>query len=301
MSGIAKQILSEASSQPAAPVSADSEQTPENQAQPQKTDDFDSRFNLLAKMERKLKEQESQYKSRDREWEEKGKKLTEYEELMRLMDENPLEAIKKRKGWGLQELNEFAVKHSSDDDLDPVAQIHKTHAQKMEELEKKLMGEMEAKLKAKEEEIRAREYEGEIKQFKSGIKTFLVDNKDQYEFINAEETGADSVYELIYEDILRQQEGGVAENELKIMDVKEAAEKVEAFLDKQYSKFLSLNKVKSRLNGSDERNDIGQFIAQSRPRTIDSSFSPKSKTVDQLSPQERRQAAIDMLRSQTAT
>lgn len=299
MQGIAQQILSETPSQTPAPVSANLEETNINPETPQKTDDFDSRFNLLAKMERKLKEQESGFKNRDKEWEEKGKKLTEMEEFLKLLDENPIEAIKKRKGWGLQELNEFAVKNSSDDDLDPVAQIHKTHAQKMEELKKELESSFDSKIKAKEEEIKAREYEGQVKQFKSDIKNFLVENKDTFEFVNAEETGSESVYELIYEDIIRQQNDGVEPDQLKIMNIQEAAEKVEAFLDKQYSRFLSLNKVKQRINPSDERNDIGQFIAQSRPKTLDSSFSPKSKSTDQLSEQERRQAAIDLLRSQT--
>lgn len=300
MSGIGKQILSETPSDTTAQVSANSESQETNTNPSGSGDDINSRFNLLAKMERKLKEREQGFKSRDKEWEDKSKKFQEMEELLTLMDTNPLEAIKKRKGWGLQELNEFAVQNSTDDDLDPVAKIHKTHAEKMKELEERLTKQMEEKILAKEKEIQGREHEGQVKQFKSDIKGFLVENKDEYEFINAEENGFESVFDLIYEDIQRQREDGVEDDQLKVMDIKEAAEKVENYLDKQYSRFLSLKKVRSRLGDEDsnERNDLGQFIAQSKPSTIDSSFSPKSKSTNELSPEERRQAAIDLLRSQ---
>jgi hypothetical protein len=300
MSGLAQQILSETPSTQAAPVNANSEQpTPQNPETQNPTDDFDSRFSVLTKMERRIKEQEGLYKSKAKEFEEKEKKLQEMEEFFKLMDENPLEAIKKRKGWGLQEINEFAVKHTSDDDLDPIAKIHKTHDEKMAALRKEMEEAFEAKLKAKEEEIRSKDYESQIKQFKSDIKTFIVENKQTYEFINADEGGMDTVYDVIYQDIQNQRESGVAEDQLRVMDLKDAADKVEAYLDNQYSKYLSLNKVRSRITNSDE-DKIGQFITQSRPKTIDSSFSPKSKSTDQLSPEERRQAAIDLLKSQTA-
>lgn len=298
MQGIAQQILNETPSSNQAPVNADSEQTPVNPANPAtKTDDFDHRFGVLAKMERKLKEQESQNKTRSKEWEEKEKKLSEYEELMKLMDENPIEAIKKRKGWGLQELNEFAVKNTSDEDLDPVAQITKNYETKMAELEEKLTKQMEEKLRAKEEELMGKDHERQVVEFKSNIKTFLAENKDTYEFIHAEEGGDEAVFELIYEDILRQQKAEVPQDQIKIMDIKDAAERIESFLDKQYSKFLGLNKVKSKFQTGDE-NKFAKFATQSEaPKTLDSSFSPKSKSVEQLSEQERRQAAIDLLRS----
>jgi len=300
MQGIASQILSETPSQTPATVSANPEST--NTENPNtnpetKTDDFDHRFGVLAKMERKLKEQEGNFKNRSKEWEEKDKKFAEMEEFYRLMDENPLEAIKQRKGWGLQELNEYAVKNSSDEDLDPVAQITKNYETKMAELEAKLMKDMEEKIRAKEDEISGKDQERQVVEFKSGIKTFLAENKDTYEFIHAEEGGADAVFELIYEDIQLQLKNEVPQDQLKTMDIKEAAEKIESFLDKQYSKFLGLKKVQSRFQNSDE-DRFAKFATKSDPTTLDSSFSPQSKSMDSLSAQERKQAAIDFIKSQ---
>lgn len=295
MQGIASQILNETPSTEQAQVTPP--ESSENQNQPSEVNDFDQRFSVLAKMERKLKEQESQFKSRSKEWEEKERRLQELEELERLMDENPLEALKRKKGWGIQEFNEFAVKHIEDDDLDPVAKITRDYEEKMAKLREELTQTMEEKIKSKEAEIQKSQQERQIVEFKAGIKSFLAENKDEYEFIMAEEGGHEAVFDLVYQDILRQQEAGVPDNELRIMDIKEAADKIEAFLDKSYSKYLSLNKVKSKLGATD--NPFAQ-IAKSTEQgfnTLNSSFSTKSKTASELTKEERERAAIELLKS----
>ena len=302
--GIASQILSETPSQSTAPVTATTEESTGQQTtgtEGASVPDFDSRFGVLTKMERKIKETEARLREQEKGYGEKDKKLAEMEEFMKLFEENPLEALKKKKGWGLQELNEFAVQHSDADDLDPVARIHKTHAEKMAELEKKLMSEMEAKIKAKEEEISAKDRDRQVVEFKGNLKSFLAENKDAYEFIHAEEDGPEEVFNLIYEDVQRQITEGVEAESLKVMEFKDAADKVEAFLDKTYSKYLSLNKVKSKFQTGNEQ--LVSFItnkSKEEPTTLTSSFSPKSKPQDQLSAEERKQQAVAFMRQQKA-
>ena len=305
--GIANQILSETPSSSPAPVTADTNETAGSQAtgtEGTSVPDFDSRFGVLTKMERKIKEAEARNREMEKGWGEKEKKLAEMEEFMQLFEANPLEALKKKKGWGLQELNEFAVQHSDDDDLDPVAKIHKTHAEKMAELEKKLMSEMEAKIKAKEDEISAKDRDRQVVEFKGNLKSFLAENKDAYEFIHAEENGQEEVFNLIYEDVqrqIKQMEETGEQKEIQVMEFKDAADKVEAFLDKTYSKYLSLNKVKSKFQTGNEQ--LVSFItnkSKQEPTTLNSSFSPKSKPVDQLSAEERRQQAVAFVRQQRA-
>jgi hypothetical protein len=299
MQNIASQILSETPSEQPTSVTSpteSSDQNPETKSQNPQSTEFDERFGVLAKMERKLKERESQWKSKETEWGDKEKKLAEYEEFMKLFEENPLEALKKKKGWGVQEFNEFAVKHSDDDDLDPVAKLTKDFQSQLDNLRAKLTEEFEGKIKAKEEEITNKDLERQVLEFKGGIKAFLAENKDSYEFIHAEEGGMDAVYDLIVQDVIKQRESGVEEKDLKIMEVKTAAEMVESFLDKQYSKYLSLNKVKSKLIPN-ENEGLSNILKQSAPKTLDSSFSPKSKSVSELSNEERKQNAIDLVRS----
>lgn len=261
----------------------------------QSTNDFDAKFKALAAMERKMRQEKDGMSSREKEWEEKSKKLTEYEEMMKLMDENPIEAIKKRKGWGLQEINEFAVKNSSDEDLDPVAQITKNYETKMEQMKKELMDEFENKIKSKEEEYSKKDYEYQINQFKSSISTFLAENKETFEFVNAYgQEGESLVYDVIYTDVMKRKEMG--EEDLTPMSLKDASEKVEAYLDSQHQKFLSLNKVRSKFTSSDKF-DLGSLGAQSQPRTLNNSFTPKSQSLDQLNPTERKKQAEDLVRS----
>lgn len=303
--GIAGQILSETPSQPSAPVSAGTEesqeaQTPKQSHEGKEVPDFDSRFGVLTKMERKLKEEQARIKEQEKSWGDKLSKLEELEKFSKLFEENPLEALKLKKGWGVQEFNEFAVKHSTDEDLDPVSKLTKNFQTQLDELRSKMTEEFEGKIKAKEEEITAKDRERQVIEFKSELKSFLAENKNDYEFIHAEENGAEEVFNLIYEDLQRQikenQESG-EEKELQIMSIKDASDKVEAFLDKTYSKYLSLNKVKSKFQSGSE--DLGRFIVKSQePTTLNSSFSPKSKPMEQLSPEERKQQAIAFMRSQ---
>lgn len=307
--GIASQILSETPSTQAAPVSANLEESQSPQSQEIRTEgkevpDFDSRFGVLTKMERKLKEEQARIKEQEKGWGEKLSKLEELEKFSKLFEENPLEALKMKKGWGVQEFNEFAVKHSTDEDLDPVSKLTKDFQKQMDELRAKMTEDFEGKIKAKEEELTAKDRDKQVVEFKGNLKSFLAENKDAYEFIHAEENGPEEVFNLIYEDVQRQikenAENGV-EKELQVMEFKEAADKVEAFLDKAYSKYLSLNKVKSKFQSGNEQ--LVSFItnkSKQEPTTLNSSFSPKSKPVDQLSPEERKQQAVAFLRQAKA-
>jgi hypothetical protein len=302
--GIASQILSETPSSLEAPVNAstsESTETNTNQPQADKSPDFDSRFSVLTKMERKVKEAEAKMREQEREWAEKQKRFQELEEIDKLLQENPLEALKRKKGWGVQEFNEWAVQNSSDEDLDPVAKITKNFTSRIEEVEKTWEQKLNDAIKAKEEEILKRDQEKQVSEFKGELKAFLAENKDSYEFIHAEEGAMEEVFNLIYQDVQKQLEDGIPQESLKIMDMKDAADKVEAFLDKQYSKYLSLNKVKSKLTGSNEQ--LVQFVAnksKEEPKTLTSSFSPKSKPIESLSAEERKQQAVAFLRSQHA-
>ena len=303
MQNIASQILN-TPSETQAPVNAElesSETTAVSEQKPQ-SNDFDEKLGILAKMERKIKEKEGMFKQKETEWEENRRKLQEYEEFMQLFEENPLEALKKRKGWGVQEFNEFAVKNASDEDLDPVAQMKKEFMAQLEEKDKSWEQKFNERIEQEKKAIQEKDHEIQIREFKSNIKSFLAENKDDFEFINAEENGMDHVYDLIVEDIQRQkkeaEEKGVENPDLKIMDIKEAATKVEEFLDKTYSKYLSLKKVRSKFNPEMEFTErLGGIISKSEPSTLNSNFSPKSKGIDQSSKAEREQAAIELLKS----
>lgn len=280
-----------------------------NKPSNQVTPDFDSKFAALAKMERNFRQKEQGWLEKEKGWGEKDRKLAEYEEIMKLMDENPLEAVKKRKGWGLQQLNEFAVQNSSDEDLDPVAQITKGFQTKMEEMKKALTEDFQKQIKEKEDGYAKRDQDHQINSFKSSIKSFLGENKDAYELANALSpeddgtTGQELVFDVIYTDIQNRkaaydkaiEEGDeVGEFDSTPLDFKAAADKVEAYLDAKINKFVNLNKVKSKFTPNDQF-DISKVIQS--PKTMTNSFTPQSQTLDESNPEVRKKRAEDLVKS----
>ena len=80
------------------------------------------------------------------------------------------------------------------------------------------------------------------------------------------------------------------------MKIEEAADRVETYLDSQVQKYLNLNKYKNKK--SDEESSVENFFKKSQsPQTLTDSFTPKSKSVEELSEQERMLAAVNLLKS----
>lgn len=252
----------------------------------------DPRLSLLAKMERKLKLQEQEYKQKLKELEEKQSKYKQYEEEESLW-QNPLELLK-RKGWDMEKLNKHVIENSSEEDLDPVARKFKEFEETLKKKDTEYEEKMKKLIAEKEEELKAKDFERQIAEFKSDVKSFLAKNFDTYELINAEENGPEIVFDVIREDIARQQQAG--KENIVPMDLKEAADKVESYLDSHVQKYLNLNKYRNKK--SDEENAVESFLRKSQaPQTLTDSFTPKSKSVEELSEEERMLAAVNLLKS----
>jgi hypothetical protein len=253
----------------------------------------DPRLSLIAKMERKIKMQEQELKRREQEMEERLAKLKGWEELEN--EQDPLKLMGK-KGWDLEKINKYAMENLGEEDLDPVAKRFKEFEEKLSLKDKEWEEKLNAKIAEKEKEIQQREYDAQIAQFKGEIKSLLAAGKDEFELVNAEENGVEIVYDVIYADLQNQIKQGRKHEELVPMDAKLAATRVEQYLDSQVQRYLNLNKYKSRTAPKDE-DELANILGKSQaPRTLDSSFVPKSRPVDQLSDKEREEAAIELLK-----
>jgi hypothetical protein len=280
------------------PVEGLEQEAPELQAKEEKED---PRLSLIAKYERKVKLMEQELKRKEQELEEKFSKVKHWEEFE--SEQDPLKLLNK-KGWDLEKVNKYAMENLGEEDLDPVAKRFK----EVEDMIKKRDEEWETKLKKtieeKEKEIQQKEYDSEIKQFKGEIKSFLAENKDQFELVSTYEAdgpegkidGISLVYDVIYADLQRQVKDGRKHEELQPLDVKLAAEKVEQYLDSQVQKYLNLNKYKSRKAPEEAALESFLGTVKQTPKTIDSSFVPKSRPVEELSDREREQRAIELLK-----
>lgn len=278
MNPIASQIL-ESTTTPQA--------TPEQTTQP--TPESNPSFDLIAKMERRLRMREDEFKTKEQKLAEYEAKLKEFEGF----DENPFSVLSK-KGWDLEKLNQKALETMDDNELDPVARRFK----EIEETLKKKDSEWEEKLKssiaAKEKELQEREQQYQIEVFKRDLKAHISAKKDEYEFVNTHPDGHELVYDVIFADLQRRSESG--DQDLQPMDYDAAAQKVEEYLYKEAERYLNLNKVKSKFTAN--KDDWASLLKSEQPKTITQDITPKSAIHPaELSEQERMKLAIEGLKT----
>ena len=205
-------------------------------------DQFASKFADLSRKEKALRERESEYESK---FEEMERRLAEYEaksqepevDWEQMLRNDPLGALEEA-GLGYDKLTELAL---NDGKLTPDMQI----AAMREEIErdyKRKFEDLEERLQAKEE-AEAEEYYNNIQEnFQHEIGNFVRENGEDYELIAASE--ADSlVYDVIEEHY---NETG------RILDLKEAADAVESYLEEEAGKLMKLKKLSRRLDVNPE-------------------------------------------------
>ena len=217
----------------------DQEYAAQSYDEPQESsqDQFASKFAALSRKEKALRERESEYESK---FEEMERRLADYEassqepevDWEQMLRNDPLGALEEA-GLGYDKLTELAL---NDGKLTPDMQI----AAMREEIErdyKRKFEDLEERLQAKEE-AEAEEYYNNIQDnFQNEIGSFVRENGEDYELISASE--ADSlVYDVIEEHY---NETG------RILDLKEAADAVESYLEDEAGKLLKLKKISSRL------------------------------------------------------
>lgn len=252
----------------------------------------DPRMDLIAKLERKNKIKEQEYNAKLKEIEEKASRYGKYESVEAMIKQNPLAALKEL-GFegGLEDLNKWALENLEDEDLDPVAKRFKEIESKLAEKDKEYEEKLRAAIEAKEKEIAEKQNEYQIKEFKLGIKSFLDQNKEAYEFLYSQPEAGDLVYEVIYEDVLRQQKAG--KQDIVPMEMKEAAEKLEKYLDAQLEPLLKSKKIQSKFTKPD--NWMDKYA--NRQATITEDMTALSHaSAEELTPAERAQLAIKKLK-----
>lgn len=203
----------------------------------------DSKMALFAKMEKINRAKEAEWKSKEKEFGDLREKLGKYaplEDKFNKLKDNPWELLKES-GWDLEKLAKHAIDNTDEDELDPVTKRLKGSENTIAEL-KAQIEKLENGMKSKNEE--EKNYTQEL--FNREISSFINGNKEKYEYLSIEETGSDMIKELITSDLVRQQEEGISQEEMKVMDLDEAAALIETKLDEYYSKRLTLNKVQSR-------------------------------------------------------
>ena len=150
---------------------------------------------------------------------------------------NPFETLEEM-GLGYDKLTELAL---NDGKLTPEMQM-KLMREELEHGYKSKFEELEERLAQKEQEEEYNKYESIETNFKQEIDSF-VNGKDEFELINAN-GASDLVYDVIEEHY---------NDTGRVLNMDEAAEAVESYLEDELEKLMSLGKVKSRFSPRQEQ------------------------------------------------
>ena len=144
-------------------------------------------------------------------------------------------------GLSYDKLTELAL---NDGKLTPEMQM-KLMREELETDYKSKFEDLENRLVEKEKGLEEQRYEDIKLGFQNEIESFVNSNGQEYELIKANDAN-DVVYEVIEEHY---NETG------KILDIKEAAEAVESYLEEEATKLLQLSKVRSKFNPGDNEQE----------------------------------------------
>lgn len=201
-------------------------------------DKFASKFAALSRKEKALRDKEADYESRLQEMQ---RKLEEYEskkepepevDWQSLLRKDPLRALEDI-GLGYDKLTELAL---NDGKLTPEMQL-KAMREDIEGDYKKKFEELESRLNEKEQQEEEAYYDQIQQNFLGEIGDFLDNSGEDYELIQASDSN-----ELVY-DVIEEHYNETG----RVLEIKEAADAVESYLEEEAQKLMKLKKLSSRL------------------------------------------------------
>ena len=240
--------------------------------EPSQDSEFDRKFAALSRKEKALRDRELEL---DKKYGNKEKELP----LERRIRANPLKALEEL-GLDYDKLTELAL---NDGRLTPDMQM-KLMREELENDYKDKFNSLEERLNAKEKMEEEAKYDAVKQGFVGEINSFINENKSDFEYV-AHNDATDVVYDVIEEHY---NETG------RILDIKEAVEAVESYLEEEAEKLLNLGKVKNRLTSM--RDEYEQPQRQSQT-TLSNAHSAQGneRVVRKLSDEESKSAMAKML------
>jgi hypothetical protein len=263
------------------------EQSLEVAKEPEKDDGFSRKFAALSRKEKDLRAREAEYEQRIAELEEKFSSYNKKPEpepevpFEYRLKQNPLKALEDM-GLSYDKLTELAL---NDGKLTPDMQM-KLMREELESDYKSKFENLENRISEKEKSDEQRRYDDVQRGFMGEIDQFVSSNGQEFEFIQANDAN-EVVYDVIEEHY---NETG------KILDIKEAAEAVESYLEEEAEKLLNLGKVKNRLQNYGRREE-SETPGQSQV-TLSNSLSAQGteRATRPLSEEESKREIAKMLK-----
>jgi len=184
---------------------------------------------------------------------------------------NPLEALK-RYGWSYKDATEFAL-----NDSQPTAeQIARAAVSEVESLKAQRQSDVDA-AKLAQQQAAERDAQEATQEFQEEIASFVKEKPQDYELINLHNAEA-TVYAVIEAHFEKTKAAGKP----RVLSIKEGADLVERYLEKQAERILGTSKIKARLSPpGDPKQPQGQAQAQQR-RTLSNGMTPSTPALASL-------------------
>ena len=240
--------------------------------EPSQDSEFDRKFAALSRKEKALRDRELEL---EKKYGNKDKEIP----LERRIRSNPLKALEEL-GLDYDKLTELAL---NDGRLTPDMQM-KLMREELENDYKDKFNSLEERLNAKEKMEEEAKYDAVKQGFVGEINSFISENKSDFEYV-AHNDATDVVYDVIEEHY---NETG------RILDIKEAVQAVESYLEEEAEKLLNLGKVKNRLTSMRDEYERPQRQSQT---TLSNAHSAQGneRVARKLSDEESKSAMAKML------
>ena len=241
--------------------------------EPSQDSEFDRKFAALSRKEKALRDRELEL---EKKYGNKDKELP----LERRIRSNPLKALEEL-GLDYDKLTELAL---NDGRLTPDMQM-KLMREELENDYKEKFNNLEERLNAKEKMEEEAKYDAVKQGFVGEINSFINENKSDFEYV-AHNNATDVVYDVIEEHY---NETG------RILDIKEAVQAVESYLEEEAEKLLNLGKVKNRLTSLRDEYEPPQRQSQT---TLSNAHSAQAneRVAKKLSDEESKREMARMLK-----
>jgi hypothetical protein len=249
---------------------------------------------VLARKEKKIMDERKSLGEQKKEFEAKMARLQELEELEALLNDNPLEVLK-RKNIPVSKINELYLGEANDEDVDPmtarIAQLEKQVKEYQAKFDSKLSEEEEAKINGQKEKVSA-QTQALITEIESVIK-----GNEAFELLESVGEGAAQQVLDLMQEMYNQSKEKNPDNPT-ILKPHEAAEMIENYLAEELKKTLSLKKVKALLGAKDSESDEIDLFSHVNENTLTDNYKSSSIiTSDDLSEQQRIENAKKLLQT----
>lgn len=289
----------DATAQPQAEVSQPTQEVKPNEPQGSQTVDpkLAGRLEILMRREQGILSREGSIKAQEAALQEKLKLIEKFEEAKKGNAKTALELL----GLDYNQLSEAILK---DGELPPEVHIKKLE-DRLSEQDKR----WEEEQKKREEEKKALQAQAETKavtDFKKEIATYITDNKTRYELSHFEygDEAQEIIFDVIDEHYTRtlNPETGTG----KVLSLKEAADKVEEFLEKKYAKAKEAEKIKALWGAipKSTQETLAKQLSEKKqpvgsPKTLTNNMTPApSVKVGRPSEEERVRGIVAQFRAQ---